>query len=495
LPRIIIRENRCFIEDNEADQSFLWQLDRELSYKVQGAEHTRMYKGYMNLDGKFVRWDGRNKLLEESNLSFPIGLLQRVDEFYKEQGRSFDIVDERPPKSIGRKIDLISKLKEQNKEPYPYQLAAVEATRQHDHGIIRVATGGGKSILSALVTADIGKETIIYVIGKDLLYQMHKLYTSLFDGIKIGIIGDGKCEIGFINIVSVWTVGQALGIKKTKIINEISDSDEEEKQVSPDKYTDIINLINNTKVHIIDECHIAACDTIQEIGKFITPEHIYGMSASPWRDDNSDLLIECILGKNIVDISASYLIDKGFLVQPIIKFVKVPKYEKKASTTYKAIYQEYIVENEVRNNLVVSNAVSLVQKGYKTLVLFNNRKHGDILYNKLKDKISCSLLSGSSSMKEREQAKLDLESGKINCLIASRILDIGVDIPILSGLVVAGSGKSSVRALQRIGRVIRKYPNKKFAAVVDFLDNIKYLKDHSIQRKKIYSIEENFIIK
>jgi superfamily II DNA or RNA helicase len=62
-------------------------------------------------------------------------------------------------------------------------------------------------------------------------------------------------------------------------------------------------------------------------------------------------------------------------------------------------------------------------------------------------------------------------------LIASKIFDQGIDIPELDALILAGSGKSSARALQRIGRVIRSYPSKKWANVIEFWDNTQAHKD------------------
>ena len=59
---------------------------------------------------------------------------------------------------------------------------------------------------------------------------------------------------------------------------------------------------------------------------------------------------------------------------------------------------------------------------------------------------------------------------------------------------MAGSGKSSGRALQRIGRVIRPSKNKRKAIVVEFFDNCKYLRDHSEARIKIYKSEPGFNI-
>ncbi len=486
MAKILIHQKHAEIQD-EPDVGFLWALDRELSFDMQGAKHTVAYRGFFNKDGEFIKWDGKKRMLSEK-LHFPIGLLQRVKEFYSKDDRSIEVVDCRPIKVNNSKIDIVSKLKEIGKDPYYYQLEAVEAVNNNDCGIIKLPTGSGKVIVSALITANFGKSTMIYVIGKDLLYQSHKLFSSLFNQ-KIGIVGDGLCEIHDINIVSIWTVGQAVGLKK----NNLSTENDDEANLSPQKYKDIREMMSRTKVHIFDECHVAACQTIQSISDNINPEHIYGMSASPWRDDGADMLIECVLGKNIVNISASRLIDEGYLVKPIIKFISVPGMEGIEKQHYQTIYKNYIVNNTIRNSYIVRGTQRLVEQGYQTLVLYNSIAHGQILYEQLKQKLPCMLLSGKDSTEERDLVKKKTESKEIKCVIASKIFDIGVDLPSLSGLVAASSGKSSVRALQRIGRVIRKAgPSKKQAAIIDFLDNAPYLKSHSIERRKIYSSEERF---
>lgn len=489
MPNLIIESKRCRVED-EDDVGLLWALNRELAYEVQGAQFTRAYKvGYMDpFKGEFVTWDGKNRFLAD-DLSFPGGLQQRVVDFYKKLNRPLTVIDNRPPKSCGMSIDVLSTLNKMGKLPRPYQLQAMEATRTSDRGIIRIPTGGGKTLVATLITADIGKKTIVYVIGKDLLHQLHGFFKKVFDGANIGIIGDGKCEIGDINVASVWTVGQVFGLKQGEIV--LSENDEETAP-EPEHYSKIRNLLTEAKTHIIDECHAAACETIQTIVHNINPEHIYGMSASPWRDDGADLLIECVLGHKIIDVDASYLIKNNWLVKPFIKFIRVPPYNVKLKKQYQTVYKNYIVENEVRNGLVIQSAVKMVDRGYKPLVLFNSIKHGKILEDMLSKKIRCTLLSGKDKISVREQAKYDIENGNIDAIIASKIFDIGVDIPVLSGLVVAGSGKSSVRALQRIGRVIRPSPAKKQAVVADFVDDAHYLKKHSQARKKIYEEEKGF---
>jgi len=159
------------------------------------------------------------------------------------------------------------------------------------------------------------------------------------------------------------------------------------------------------------------------------------------------------------------------------------------------VYKEYITENIIRNNLIINNTKELLTKNYQVLVLFKHLQHGKNLCELFdKQNITYEYLSGSDPLEKRMKVKENLLSKKSNLVLASSIFDIGVDISSLSALILTGGGKSSIRALQRIGRVIRKFPGKKFAAIVDFYDDVKFLKTHSKKRYKIYSTETGFKI-
>lgn len=487
MSKIIIKKNICYIKE-EDDINFVRLLDNELSFRVLGAEHTKAFKTGYYVNNEFVKWDGMHRILT-SSLTFPRGLLERVKKLYDQYGKSVEIIEDNIEISPINSMDLLPKLKEVNKYPRQYQFDVLEAVKNKDCGIIRAATGSGKTIMALLMTAYFGKKTVIYVIGKDLLHQTHKFFSSIFDE-PIGIIGDGLCDIHDINIASVWTVGQVFGMKKNAII--VDGSPDGEKLLKAEKYNDIKDLVMSAKVALYDECHYCSAETFQTISKNTNPEHVYGMSASPYRDDNADLLIEAIFGGQIVDIPASRLIREGFLVKPIIKFLDVPKYHEPLKKSYQTVYSKYIIDNPVRNEKVVTGAIKLVEQGFQPLVSYTRIKHGKLLYKEISKHMPCILLSGKDSSKVREEAKDKLENGEINCILASTIFDIGVDLPSLSGLIVAGAGKSSVRSLQRIGRVLRPFENKKIAAVIDFHDRAHFLTKHAKARRKIYEIEEEF---
>jgi len=103
-------------------------------------------------------------------------------------------------------------------------------------------------------------------------------------------------------------------------------------------------------------------------------------------------------------------------------------------------------------------------------------------------------LHGVHSSKQRGVHLEKMRQKEAGVTLATSIFDEGIDVSALDALVLAGSGKSATRALQRIGRILRPYPNKKDAIVIDFMDNYKYLKQHSLKREKIYKTEPKFEI-
>jgi len=476
---IEIKGNIGYLRGSDLDSDMINELDNHLSYRPLGYEHAPSYKNGF--------WSGKINLLN-NNLTFAAGLSQRVQKFFKNKGISMPIYNRN--KSIKRKpININDNLLEIKKSPREYQQRATDIALKEKRGIIRIATGGGKTLVAAMVVAEVGRSAIIYVIGKDLLHQFHDFFEKVFKT-KIGIVGDGIFDVRPITIASVWSVGQAFGMKSKKNAND--DEKDNEKSVSSEHYDEIRKMVANAEVSILDECHLGAAETIQKISRAIRSEYTLGMSASPYRDDNADMLIEAIFGKIIIEITASELIKAGYLVAPKIRFIRVPKMLY-PPTKYKEIYKEYIVDNPKRNNIIVTGAKKLVEQGFVTMVLFKELEHGKRLYDMISPDVYCHMLNGKMSSKIRGAVVDEVLEGKCKLILCSSIFDIGVDVPILSGLVLAGGGKSSVRTLQRIGRSIRiAGPNKKFAAVLEFFDDIKYLKDHSKRRREIYELEPGF---
>ena len=478
-PYIEINGNKARLF-GEFSSQILSDLDLELSFKPAGIEFSPAVRNH--------RFDGRTRLLS-SNLSFPIGLVNRVVRFFEDYSIKIKVIDNNIY-SQPYEIDISDKLKQLNIVPRDYQIAACEVAVNKKTGILKAATGSGKTLIAALIIAKVGrgKKCIVYVIGKSLLWQFKSLFDKLFPG-QVGVIGDGICDIKDINICSIWSVGMAFGAKEK--IEEFDDV--QEKKVSQAHFNNIRNLVSSSDVTLVDEVHLGSTTTIQKIIKSTYSQFLIGLSATPQRSDNSQLLIEGGFGNVIVNISASELIAKKYLVQPIIRFISIPKIRYSKDMNYKQIYSDYVVNNDVRNNIIIKGTLSLIEQNFSTVVLFRELAHGKILHDKFTDKkLNFATLSGKDSSDDRKAALDDLDSGKIKLILASSIFNVGVDAPILSGLVNAGVGKSRIATLQKVGRCVRTYANKDMAAIIDFYDQCRYLRDHSIYRKETYEQEPGF---
>jgi superfamily II DNA or RNA helicase len=248
---------------------------------------------------------------------------------------------------------------------------------------------------------------------------------------------------------------------------------------------------------LVHNCHRVAAPTATNVLSAIdNAMYRIGLSASPWRDDGADLVLEAVFGQVVVDISASTLINMGYLVRPYIKFVPVPPVMFPKGTKYSTVYDQYIVNNSARNALGITQTLSLVRKGKTTMVLVRHISHGAFIANELESILGepVPFLSGKDTSDTRNSTIQGMRDGTVKLLVATTIADEGLDIRPLEALVLLGGGKSSTRALQRVGRVLRTFGNKKNAIVIDFDDKAKFLQDHSKKRQEIYESEPEFII-
>lgn len=426
---------------------------------------------------------------KKSEMHFPTGLLSSAREFFDKNKIEYTIEDIRPVIEGLRPLGVSDKFSTRD-----YQQEAIENAVKKQRGIIRAATGAGKTYIAGSIIARVGAFPVcFFVTTKDLLYQakeeLEKLITEDGKAVAIGVVGAGKCDIKDINIVTVQTAIRSLGVKFDKFDDEDGGDDCDDVSSDDSKREKIKNLIVNSKMIICDECQHWAASTCQVISDFSSSaRYRYGISATPWRDMDDDLLIDACFGKILSDISASTLIEKKILVQPKIYFVHT---KTKVGGTYADVYRKIIVENVYRNTVIKNLAEQMMNDGRQTLILVRQIAHGEILQDMIPGSI---FLHGSIASKKRQSTINKMKEGKHRCVIASSIFDEGVDVRPLSALILAGAGKSQTRALQRIGRVIRAYDGKKDAIVIDFFDDSKYLRKHSQARRKIYRTEPKFEI-
>ena len=355
---------------------------------------------------------------------------------------------------------------------------------------------------------------LIVVPTIDLLYQQTEFLNRHLRGVPIGQLGDGVVDPQPVTVATIKTAAKAFDVAYTKYEFGEYDDSERDTDVSRRKLRSWIDTIDTL---CIDECHLAAAKTLFDLAAALPASCKYGFSASPWRDDGADLMIEAATGPVIYRIGVGPLVEQGFLVPPIFRMIDTKGWWQPASwgarcarckrqrpiaqagpirrcacgsdqwrSEFTDAYRAEIVENVVRNQKIADIVNNELQG--PTLVLVKQIKHGRALADLIP---GARFLSGKDPGAERAAAFDDLRAGNLRVLVCTVLADMGLDLPILRNLVLAGLGKSSTRHLQRIGRIVRPYPGKSCATVVDLDDShaSKWFRSHVAARRAV-ALEE-----
>ena len=457
------------------------------SFAMENSEHQQ--NAFNRKTRGQSEWDGRVRLFHASRQTFPVGLLNRISKFFDTVGIQYYLVD--------RRVHMCKKFSIPctPREIRQYQNDIAMSSIINGSGIIKAATGSGKTTMAALTTSAIGKPSVFIVHTKDLLYQAKDSFTQLH-GCKIGQIGDGIVDPMNITVATVQTLAKVSGVDYTNYNYDEDYNNDENLEYKDYQRLKIKEWVRTVGIIQFDEVQRVASRTAYEVRcMFVNADNAFGYSASPWRDDGADLMIEASFGPIIHTISASELIRQGYLIRPEITINRSLS-NVWSGSTYPSVYKSAIVENMFRNTQVVGDAIAHYDIGRTTLVLITQIKHGEILENMMRSMGKpVKFISGKSNMRYRKQVIDDMRNGKAPLIIASTIADVGLDVPRIDAIVEAGAGKSSVTALQRVGRGMRLFPGKDSFHYTTYRDSAPFICNHIDRKIKIWRTEEEFRIR
>lgn len=265
-----------------------------------------------------------------------------------------------------------------------------------------------------------------------------------------------------------------------------------------DKHEFVRAFMKDVAVMICDEAHHTTSDSWYH--SLRTCENaLYRIGLTGSIDTKNELLVKrltAIFGDIVSRVSNDYLIKEGHSAKPTIKIfpVTTPTNIDKIKF-YQTAYDKGIVNNEFRNTLIAKLGKVWYDKDMGTLIIVNIIQHGENISDLLTNLgVEHYFLHGQLPDDERTQKLQDFRDGKIKVMIATSIVDEGVDISGIGSLILAAGGKSLRQTLQRVGRALRRKEIDNTCQVFDFTDYTnKFLLTHSKQRRKVY-IEENFDI-
>ena len=257
-------------------------------------------------------------------------------------------------------------------------------------------------------------------------------------------------------------------------------------------HENVLRVLKEAFCFIGDEAHHSSSSTWYDTLMLCeNAEYRFGLTGTVDKSDPINLMrLYGCMGEVIYKISNNFLIEKGYSAKPIIHLTKIE--EPKISGDWNEAYKNGIVENEKRNKIIVEQVKNKASQNKGCLIIVNHVKHGENLKNMLTNEgIYCEFTNGTRNSEDRQNILNDMKSGKLKVLIASTILDEGVDISGINCLWLASGGKSFRQVLQRIGRGLRKKEDGSDVEVYDFLDfTNRFLTRHTQERYRYYKTEK-----
>jgi superfamily II DNA or RNA helicase len=354
-----------------------------------------------------------------------------------------------------------------DREPHPHQTEAVqEWWRTGRRGVVVLPTGTGKTYVAVLAINRVQRPTLIVTPTLDLMRQWHG-QLGVFFQTEVGAVGGGDYEY---RPLTVTTYDSA--------------------------YIHLERWANRFGCIIFDECHHLPGATYMESAIGALAPFRLGLTATPERADGGDQLFPELIGpivyrQEITELSGEYLAD--YTTEKVWADLTPDEEERYRFNREK--YKQYLTSSRV--NLSGPNGwqnfifeASRTPEGWEALRAYREQKRiertSEGKFLKLQELLRrhageriliftadnatvyeitrrylVPAITHQTKVKERKLILERFHSGEYSILATSQVLNEGVDVPAASvGIVLSGTG-SIKENVQRLGRILRKYGDKK----------------------------------
>lgn len=347
-----------------------------------------------------------------------------------------------------------------------YQKAAVAAWRkQMGRGLVVLPTGAGKTQVGLMAIHAVRRTTLVVAPTLDLVRQWHGLLSAAFAG-DVGVVGGGEHDV---RPVTVTTYDSA--------------------------FIHMEHLGARFGLVIFDEAHHLPGESYALAARQCLAPFRLGLTATPERADGREELLEELVGptayrQDIVDLSGDYLAE--YETRRIT--VELSPEERAEYEAERGIYKQFLRAHGIRmadpsgwsrfmmfsvRNEEGRRAMQAYRRQRELAftapakldtvaqLLHRHRRDRAILFTQdnatayaLSRRFLIPAITHQTKVSERSEILEGLHAGRYHAVVTSKVLNEGVDVPAANvAIVVSGSG--SVREhVQRLGRVLRKHPEK-----------------------------------
>ena len=329
-------------------------------------------------------------------------------------------------------------------------LAALAASREDGYrrGLVVLATGLGKTWLAAFDAVRMGARRILFVAHREEIL--------------------GQAAATFVRILPKKRVGYYTGRSR--------DADVDVLCASVQTLAKVEHLERFAPQHfdyvVIDEFHHAAAGTYRRLLTHFAPSFLLGLTATPDRTDQSDILSLC--DDNFVYSCQLFAGIQAGLLAPF---------------HYHGIQDESVDYREVpwRNGRFdpeqLSNKLATLARArhalrewrskaqQRTLAFCVSTRHADYMAEHFaRSGVAAAAVYAGSTL-GRAQALEKLHAGALQVVFSVDLFNEGIDLPSIDTVMMLRPTESKILFLQQLGRGLRRSEGKQHLVVLDFIGN------------------------
>ncbi len=427
-------------------------------------------------------------------------------------------------------------------DPYDYQSEAVKGWEQEEYkGLYSMATGSGKTLTALLslyeLQNNIELKSMFIVIVVPYIHLIEQWIEDMKE-FNINPIVAAESKTKWFKKLKRCISKFNLSIKLSKkIVDSVIVTNATFKDLD---FQDLLKTVYKNGVIIFDEVHNAGAEGFKNK---LPLNFNFRLGLSATIERHNDIIgtkqIYNYFGKVVQNISMGYAINYGSLVNYFYKanFVYLDSQEledykeltkdiarnmsfnkdgetnlsdnvkmlmikrarilagakSKIPELIKQMKEQLHEFDEIKRTLVYCGIVSEYSEDndeFEKQIIKVNKS----LYNEFKLRIN--KFTSEETLEERSKIKMRFEKNDIDVITAMKCLDEGVNIPQIQHAYILSSSTNPREFIQRRGRVLRKYPDKKYAYINDFivlphkLDSIGFINDDELRTELSIIIRE-----
>ena len=410
--------------------------------------------GSSNLTQSALTVNSEWNILFEANQNDEI-IKQALSEFNKLFSQAklvSDFIDEyRKIYQKQQSLQTIQNIHLQNNEisPSKIQIEALdnlEALRKGSKGkaLIISATGTGKTFLSAFDVAKVKPKRCLFIVHRtNIAMKAKETFAKVIKDKTLGLYtGDKKDSTEYL-FATIQT------LKNPKVLE--------------------VFLKREFDYIVIDEVHHAEANSYKRVLDYFKPKFLLGMTATPERTDEADIFK--LFDYNIAyEIRLHQALEEDLLCP--FHYFAIEDFYIESEKSLAKDFSKLTNDNRVEHIIAKMNIYKFSGSHRSALMFVSNVNEAKQLATKLTQRgVNAKALTSEDSERSRVDVINQLESNKLEVIVTVDIFNEGIDIPCVNQVILLRPTQSAIVYIQQLGRGLRKYKDKHFVVVLDFIAN------------------------